>query len=144
MSVDPSRDHVGADTTRAGGWETLRANLPAISVMLLAVCLQLLGAVRLKTIADNRLTWTAGLVALGVAGVVLLNLIRLGVWGYANSRFPLSTTFPLSSRSTSNAIWDREDHFADRRRLEELPGNHAPPRSRQARTSFSGSGGLPS
>ena len=97
MSVDPSRNHLGADTTPAGGWETLRANLPAISVMLLAVCLQLLGAVLLKTIADNRLTWTAGLVALGVAGVLLLNLIRLGVWGYANSRFPLSTTFPLSS-----------------------------------------------
>jgi hypothetical protein len=75
----------------------LRANLPAIAVMLVAVGLQLLGAVLLKTLADNRLAWSVGLLAAGVGAVLILNLIRLGVWGYANSRFPLSTTFPLSS-----------------------------------------------
>ena len=97
MRAEPTRDHRPAETPGAAGLENLRTNLPAILVMLVAVGLQLLGAVLLKTIADNRLTWSLGLVALAVGGVLVLNLIRLGVWGYANSRFPLSTTFPLSS-----------------------------------------------
>jgi len=78
-------------------WDNLRSNLPAVAVMLLAVGLQLTGAVLLKTIADNRLAWSIGVLAAGIGAVLLLNLVRLGVWGYANSRFPLSTTFPLSS-----------------------------------------------
>ncbi len=83
----------------AGGprWHHLRANLPAVTVMLLAVLLQLLGAMLLKTIADHRVTWSMALLIVAVGGVLILNLLRLGVWGYANSRFPLSTTFPLAS-----------------------------------------------
>lgn len=99
MNVTASGDRsepVAASAPR-DRWANLRGNLPAIAVMLLAVSLQLLGAVLLKTLADNRLSWSVSLLTAGVAAVVVLNLVRLGVWGYANSRFPLSTTFPLSS-----------------------------------------------
>lgn len=65
--------------------------------MLLAVTLQVLGAVLLKTIADHRLQWPLAGLAVGVTAVIVLNLARLGVWGAAHKRFPLSTTFPLSS-----------------------------------------------
>jgi multidrug transporter EmrE-like cation transporter len=65
--------------------------------MLGAVALQVIGAVILKLLADNFDEWTTALVLLGVAGVILVNVARLGVWGLAHSRFPLSTTFPLSS-----------------------------------------------
>lgn len=75
----------------------LRGNLKAIGVMLLAVLFQVLGALLLKTIADHRLIWSLGVLGAGVLAVIALNLARLGVWGVAHKRFPLSTTFPLSS-----------------------------------------------
>ena len=65
--------------------------------MLGAVSLQVIGAVLLKLLADNRDVWAADLLIMGLAGVFLVNVARLGVWGVAHSRFPLSTTFPLSS-----------------------------------------------
>jgi len=82
---------------RVGPVQILRGNLKAVAVMFLAVTLQVLGAVLLKTIADHRLQWSLALLAAGIAAVVFLNLVRLGVWGAAHKRFPLSTTFPLSS-----------------------------------------------
>lgn len=75
----------------------LRSNLGAIGVMLTAVCLQVCGAVVLKTMADNRLEWSLVVLTAGIVAVLCLNLLRLGVWGFAHKRFPLSTTFPLSS-----------------------------------------------
>jgi drug/metabolite transporter (DMT)-like permease len=65
--------------------------------MMTAVCLQIVGAVLLKTIADHRVDWSILVLAGGVGMVICLNLIRLGVWGFAHKHFPLSTTFPLSS-----------------------------------------------
>lgn len=65
--------------------------------MLVAVSLQVMGAVLLKIMADERHALTLLLILVGVGGVLVLNLIRLVVWGYAHRRFPLSTTFPLSS-----------------------------------------------
>jgi hypothetical protein len=76
---------------------TLRANRGAIFIMLIAVGLQVSGAVLLKTIADNRLEWGLALLASGVGAVIVINLIRLVVWGLAHRRYPLSSTFPLSS-----------------------------------------------
>ena len=91
-------DRSGRDAVPPGSpLATLRSNLGAISVMLVAVGLQVAGAVLLKTIADHRLDWSVALVA-GVGGaVVLVDLARLGVWGLAHRRFSLSSTFPLSS-----------------------------------------------
>ena len=80
-----------------GPIQVLRGNLKAIGVMLLAVTLQVLGALLLKTIADHRLEWSIAVLAIGVSAVIFLNLVRLSVWGAAHKRFPLSTTFPLSS-----------------------------------------------
>jgi len=65
--------------------------------MLLAVGLQVAGAVFLKLLADARHSQTASLLLLGVVAVVVLNVIRLAVWALAHHRFPLSSTFPLSS-----------------------------------------------
>jgi drug/metabolite transporter (DMT)-like permease len=76
---------------------TLRGNLGAITVMLAAVALQVGGAVLLKTIADHRLVWSVALLAGGVGAVIVINLLRLAVWGVAHRRYPLSSTFPLSS-----------------------------------------------
>lgn len=82
---------------RVGPIQILRGNLKAVAVMFLAVTLQVLGAILLKTIADHRLQWSFALLGAGVGVVIILNLVRLGVWGAAHKRFPLSTTFPLSS-----------------------------------------------
>jgi hypothetical protein len=79
----------------------MRANLAsngaAIAVMLGAVALQVAGAVLLKSLADNRAAWGTSVVFGAVLGVIGLNVARLWVWGQAHRRFPLSTTFPLSS-----------------------------------------------
>ena len=92
-----SRLGAGEAEARSGPIHVLRGNLKAIGVMLLAVSLQVMGALLLKTIADHRLDWSILVLGLGVSAVILLNLVRLGVWGAAHKRFPLSTTFPLSS-----------------------------------------------
>ena len=76
---------------------TLRANLGAIVIMLAAVGLQTTGAVVLKVLADHRASWALSLLALGVSAVILVNLARLAVWGLAHRRYPISSTFPLSS-----------------------------------------------
>lgn len=75
----------------------LRSNLRAIGVMLLAVALQVVGAVLLKLIADGRDDAPLLILAAGGAAVGVVNLARLVVWGVAHRRYALSTTFPLSS-----------------------------------------------
>jgi len=77
--------------------ETLRSNLGAVTLMVVAVGLQVAGAVLLKTIANHHLEWSVAAVCGVVGAVVLVDLMRLGVWGLAHRRFPLSSTFPLSS-----------------------------------------------
>jgi len=88
----------GATPGSTSAATVFRSNLGAIGVMLSAVVLQVLGAVLLKTIADHRLEWRLVLLCIGVGAVVLLNLVRLGVWGFAHRRFPLSTTFCSTRR----------------------------------------------
>jgi len=66
-------------------------------VMLLAVALQIAGATVLKTLADSAGRASAAAAALGIGVVVVLNLLRIGVWGAAHRRYPLSRTFPLSA-----------------------------------------------
>ncbi len=65
--------------------------------MLLAVALQLAGAVVMKLLADSYRDLGLGLIVAGIGAVAVVNLARLGVWGLAHRRFPLSTTFPMSS-----------------------------------------------
>ena len=77
--------------------EDEKSRFAALPVMLGAVTLQVLGAVLLKVLADQvHVAITIWIVA-GVGGVILLNVLRLVVWGYAHRRFPLSMTFPISS-----------------------------------------------
>jgi drug/metabolite transporter (DMT)-like permease len=71
--------------------------LTAVAVMLVAVGLQVAGSVLLKVLAEASTSRSLLLVAPGIAAVLVLNLLRLGVWGVAHQRFPLSTSFPLSS-----------------------------------------------
>lgn len=73
------------------------SSLTALPVMLGAVALQVLGAILLKALADQAQSAISFWIILGVGGVILLNVLRFVVWGYAHHRFPLSTTFPLSS-----------------------------------------------
>jgi len=81
----------------------MRADRSALSrtgpllVMLLAVGLQVAGAIVLKTLADRVDYTSATMAALGIGAVVALNLLRVGVWGAAHRRYPLSQTFPLSA-----------------------------------------------
>lgn len=70
---------------------------PVLVVMSIAVALQVAGAVLLKLLADVPPSAGRFLIVLGVLGVGVLNLARLGIWGYAHSRFPLSTSFPTSA-----------------------------------------------
>jgi len=65
--------------------------------MLAAVVLQVVGAVALKGLADHFDDWSAAWIVAGIAVVGVLNVLRLVVWGFAHRRFPLSTTFPLST-----------------------------------------------
>lgn len=75
----------------------LRSNLGALMVIFFAVGLQVFGAVLLKTIADHCLEWPLSMLAAGISVVFCLNLVRLVIWGIAHKRYPLSTTFPMSS-----------------------------------------------
>lgn len=94
----PTTGRVDEAPGRSFSWtEGLKANRGAIGVMLVAVILQVLGAVLLKVLADERHSLAFVFLLLGVGAVLVLNLVRLLVWGYAHRRFPLSTTFPLSS-----------------------------------------------
>ena len=74
-----------------------KPQLTALTVMLGAVALQVAGAVLLKALALQAQASISFWVAVGVVGVIILNLLRFVVWGYAHRRFPLSTSFPLSS-----------------------------------------------
>lgn len=65
--------------------------------MSVAVGLQVAGAVLLKMLADLAAGTDRVLLVTGVAAVGVLNLARLGAWGYAHSRFPLSSSFPTSA-----------------------------------------------
>jgi len=67
-----------------------------LTVVLLAVALQVAGALVLKTLADLDAVRLA-LVVLGVALVAVLNGLRFLAWGYAHKRYPLSATYPLAS-----------------------------------------------
>jgi drug/metabolite transporter (DMT)-like permease len=65
--------------------------------MLGAVALQVVGAVVMKLLADASDDAGIGVVAVGLASVAAINIARLGIWGVAHRRYPLSSTFPLSS-----------------------------------------------
>lgn len=65
--------------------------------MLLAVGLQVAAAVVLKLIADASLERLNAWIVGGIGVVLVLNLLRLVVWGAAHRRFPLSSTFPLGA-----------------------------------------------
>lgn len=77
--------------------ERVDAGAPVLAVMSGAVALQVAGAVLLKVLADVTPDTDRLLLLAGVGAVAVLNLIRLAVWGYAHSRFPLSTSFPTSA-----------------------------------------------
>ncbi len=85
------------DGPEGGAAATHAPNLGALGIMVVAVALQVTGAVLLKTIADRRDSWSLAVLALGLAAVGVVDIVRLIVWGVAHRRFPLSTTFPLSS-----------------------------------------------
>jgi hypothetical protein len=89
--TDPAPD--GRDAAAA----TRASNLGALGIMLVAVALQVTGAVLLKSIADRQDSWSLVVLGLGLAAVGVVDIARLIVWGVAHRRFPLSTTFPLSS-----------------------------------------------
>ncbi len=65
--------------------------------MLAAVGVQVTGAVLMKLLAGSATTQHPFLLIAGVGGVMALNVLRLGIWGAAHRRFPLSDTFPLSA-----------------------------------------------
>jgi drug/metabolite transporter (DMT)-like permease len=75
----------------------MRSNLGALAVVVVAVVLQVAGAIALKTIADRQGSWDVIVLGFGLAVVGVINIARLIVWGYAHRTYPLSTTFPLSS-----------------------------------------------
>lgn len=60
------------------------------------VGLNVVGGVILKALA-NRKNVSLILFGLGIMLVILVNGLRLLVWMFANKRFPLSTTYPLTS-----------------------------------------------
>ena len=62
-----------------------------------AVALQVGGAVVMKLLADASERVGLWFVVLGLGTVALLNIARLFVWGAAHRRYPLSSTYPLSS-----------------------------------------------
>ena len=92
VPTDPAPD--GPEAAPAA---THAPNLGALGIMVVAVVLQVTGAVLLKTIADRQDSWSLAVLALGLAAVGVVDVVRLIVWGFAHRRFPLSTTFPLSS-----------------------------------------------
>ena len=67
--------------------------LPLI-VVLVAVCLNVMSAVVLKTMADWG-TLTLWVIAGGLSTALAINIARFLVWGYAHKKFPLSKTYPL-------------------------------------------------
>jgi multidrug transporter EmrE-like cation transporter len=93
--IIPTDPVVGEPDT--GAATTQASNLGALGIMLIAVALQVTGAVLLKAIADRQDSWSLAVLALGLAAVGVVDVARLVVWGLAHRRFPLSTTFPLSS-----------------------------------------------
>ncbi|HEU4429459.1 MAG TPA: hypothetical protein VFT98_11940 [Myxococcota bacterium] len=75
----------------------LRGRAVPVLLMLVAVWLQIAGAALLKLLADARTQASALWLLTGVAAVAVVNVARLGVWGVAHRRYPLSTVFPLSA-----------------------------------------------
>jgi drug/metabolite transporter (DMT)-like permease len=69
--------------------------VPLIAVFI-AVVLNMLSAVLLKTMADNPRMSLLKLVV-GITAVIAINGGRFFVWGYAHQKYPLSKTYPLSS-----------------------------------------------
>lgn len=68
---------------------------PLIAVFI-AVVLNMLSAVLLKTMADDPRMSRLILVA-GIGAVLAINAGRFFVWGYAHKKYPLSKTYPLRS-----------------------------------------------
>ena len=65
-------------------------------VVFVAVALNILSAVTLKSIADLQEA-SLWLLAGAIAVVTLLNGLRFLIWGVAHRRYPLSLSYPLSS-----------------------------------------------
>jgi len=88
VNPDDVRTHV-PESRAQFGW------LPLL-VVSVAVVLNILSAVTLKSIAD--LQHASMWLLLGALGVVtLLNGLRFLIWGVAHKRYPLSLSYPLSS-----------------------------------------------
>ena len=78
------------------GLGIVNTQLFPLTIVLIAVCLNVISAVVLKTMADmGALTLFA--VAGGLLLALTINIARFMVWGYAHSKFPLSKTYPLTS-----------------------------------------------
>lgn len=59
------------------------------------VGLNVASGIVLKTLADG--AYSRVIIGLGLTVVLTFNALRLLVWMFANRRFPLSTTYPLTS-----------------------------------------------
>ena len=68
----------------------------AFFIVLIAVILNISSALLLKTLADID-NITLIVLVMGIGGAIALNALRFAVWGYAHNKFPLSTTYPISS-----------------------------------------------
>jgi hypothetical protein len=66
-----------------------------VLVVLGIVSLNVASGIVLKTLADG--SFGVLIVSLGFLTVLAFNALRLIVWMLANRRFPLSTTYPLTS-----------------------------------------------
>lgn len=72
-----------------------RVTLGAVGIVLCVVGLNVITAVILKLLATTSLATL--IIALGIVGAIVLSGLRFVVWGIAHKRYPLSTTYPLSS-----------------------------------------------
>lgn len=75
---------------------TLWTRTAPLLTVFVAVALNIASAVVLKLLADIGTT-SVRLLAAGLAAVLVLNALRVVVWGYAHLRFPISRTYPLTS-----------------------------------------------
>lgn len=65
-------------------------------IVLLAVLFNIIGAVVLKELAMRTGLSSVHLI-LGVCLIILLNGLRIVIWGLAHSRYPLNLTYPFTS-----------------------------------------------
>jgi drug/metabolite transporter (DMT)-like permease len=69
----------------------------ALVIVLSTVIIQILTASILKYTADNRVSLSELTIIAIVAGIIVLNIVRFGLWGTAHRQFPLSKTYPLTA-----------------------------------------------